>query len=66
VSTWLLQANPYLTAPAAVKKSGLTMPTVNSALAELERLLIVTEVTGRKRGRVFCYKSFNDILGEAA
>ncbi len=62
----LLQTNPYLTAPAAVKKSGLTMPTVNSALAELERLSIVTEVTGRKRGRVFCYKSFIDILGEAA
>jgi len=62
----LLQTNPYLTAPNAVKKSGLTMPTVNSALAELERLSIVTEITGRKRGRVFCYKPFVDLLNEAA
>src|SRR5205807_852844 len=44
----LLQTNPYLTASAAAKKSGLTMPTVNSALAELQRLSIVTEITGRK------------------
>jgi Fic family protein len=62
----LLQTNPYLTATAAAQRSGLTMPTVNSALAELEKLGIVTEVTGRKRGRVFCYKAFLDILSEAA
>jgi Fic family protein len=62
----LFQTNPYLTAGAAVKRSGLTMPTVNSALAELERLGVVTEITGRKRGRVFCYKAFLSILSEAA
>jgi Fic family protein len=62
----LLQTNPYLTATVAAKKSGLTMPTVNSALAELEKLSVVREITGRKRGRVFSYKAFIDILGEAA
>jgi Fic family protein len=62
----LFQANPYLTATTAAKKSGLTIPTVNSALAELQRLAVITEITGRKRGRVFCYKSFLDILSEAA
>jgi Fic family protein len=62
----LLQTNPYLTAAAAVKRSGLTMPTVNNAFAELQKLGVVTEVTGRKRGRVFCYKAFLDILSEAA
>jgi len=62
----LFQANPYLTATAATNRSGLTMPTVNSALAELQRLGVVTEITGRKRGRVFCYKAFLDILSEAA
>lgn len=62
----LLQTNPYLTATAAVRRSGLTMPTVNSALAELEKLGLVTEITGRKRGRVFCYKAFLEILSEAA
>jgi len=58
----LLQKNPYLTAPAAVDRTTLTMPTVNSAFAELQRLKIVTEVTGRRRGRVYCYKAFIDIL----
>jgi Fic family protein len=59
----LLQQNPYLTAPVAVAKSGLTMPTVNSVLTELQRLSVVTEVTGKRRGRVYCYKAFLDILG---
>jgi Fic family protein len=62
----LLQSHPYLTAATAVKLTGLTMPTVNSALAELQKLSIVTEVTGRKRGRVYCYKPFVDILSDAA
>lgn len=62
----LLQTNPYLTATAAAKRSSLTMPTVNGALAELERLKIVTEITGRKRGRVFCYNAFLEILSDAA
>lgn len=62
----LLQTNPYLTATAAVQRSGLTMPTVNGALAELEKLGLVMEITGRKRGRAFCYKAFLQILGEAA
>jgi Fic family protein len=62
----LLQTNPYLTATAAAKRSGLTMPTVNGALAELVKLGLIIEITGRKRGRVFCYKAFLEILGEAA
>ena len=62
----LLQKNPYLTAPVAVERSGLTMPTVNSAFAELQRLKIVAEVTGRKRGRIYCYKAFIDVLSDAA
>ena len=61
----LLQKNPYLTAPVAVERSGLTMPTVNSAFAELQRLSILTEVTGRRRGRVYCYKAFIDVLSDA-
>jgi Fic family protein len=58
----VLQKHPYLTAPDAMKKSGLTMPTVNAAFAELMRLKIATEVTGKRRGRVYCYKAFVDVL----
>jgi Fic family protein len=36
-----------------VQMTGLSAPTVNAALADLECLGIIDEVTGRKRGRVF-------------
>lgn len=62
----LLQKSPYLTATVAAEKSGLTMPTVNSVLAQLQRISIATEITGRKRGRVYCYKAFIDILSDTA
>lgn len=40
------------------------MPTVNVALAQLQSLGIVREITGRKRGRVFAYSAYLDILSE--
>jgi Fic family protein len=60
----LLQQNPFVTSNVLVEKTGLTAPTVNASLAELERLGIVNEVTGRKRGRVFSYRAYLDILNE--
>ena len=60
----LLQQNPYLTANQLVERTGLTAPTVNAALADLERLGVVEEVTGRKRGRVFGYRRYLAILSE--
>lgn len=56
--------NPYLTANQLVERTGLTAPTVNAALADLERLGVVDEVTGRKRGRVFSYRHYLAILSE--
>jgi Fic family protein len=60
----LLQTQPYLTSNQLVAQTGLTAPTVNAALADLERLGIVEEVTGRKRGRVFAYRGYLAILNE--
>ena len=60
----LLQQNPFATAASLVKQTGLTTPTVNAALSELERLGIVEEVTGRRRGRVFAYRRYLAILNE--
>jgi Fic family protein len=60
----LLQQNPYLTANQLVERTGLTAPTVNAALADLQRLGIVEEVTGRRRGRVFGYRRYLAILSE--
>lgn len=60
----LLQQNPFATANLLVERTGLTAPTVNAALAELERLGVVEEVTGRRRGRVFGYRRYLAILNE--
>ncbi len=60
----LLQQHPFLTAGQLVEQTGLSMPTVNAALVDLERLGIVEEVTGRKRGRVFGYRGHLAILSE--
>ena len=60
----LLQENPYATATVMVKRTELTAPTINAALADLQRLGVVDEVTGRRRGRVFGYRAYLDILNE--
>ncbi|MBS0641700.1 MAG: Fic family protein [Proteobacteria bacterium] len=60
----LLQQHPFLTAGQLAERTGLTMPTINAALADLARLGIVEEVTGRRRGRVFGYRGYLAILNE--
>jgi Fic family protein len=60
----LLQQNPFLSANLLVERTGLSAPTINAALADLERLGIVEEVTGRRRGRVFGYRRYLAILSE--
>ena len=60
----VFQQNPFATAPVLVARTGLTTPTVNATLAELVRLDIIKEVTGRRRGRVYGYNAYLDILNE--
>jgi Fic family protein len=60
----LLQQSPFLTSVQAVNQTGLSTPTVNAALADLQRLGIVDETTGRRRGRVFSYRAYLAILIE--
>jgi len=60
----LFQQNPFLTPNQLVQQTGLSPPTVNAVLADLERISIVEEVTGRKRGRVFSYRRYLAILSE--
>lgn len=60
----MFQQNPFLTANRLVQHTGLSAPTVNAALADLKRLGIIEEVTGRKRGRVFSYVRYLAILSE--
>jgi Fic family protein len=60
----LMQQKPFVTSNQLVERTGLSSPTVNAALADLERLGIVEEVTGRRRGRVFGYRRYLAILSE--
>lgn len=60
----LMQSTPYATSNQLVERTGLSSPTVNAALADLRRLGIVEEVTGRRRGRVFGYRRYVAILSE--
>jgi Fic family protein len=60
----LMQQTPFVTSNQLVERTGLSSPTVNAALADLQRIGIVEEVTGRRRGRVFGYRRYLAILSE--
>lgn len=60
----LLQSRPFVNAAQACERTGLSMPTVNNALAGLEKLQLVREVTGKQRGRVYAYQAFLRIIDE--
>lgn len=59
-----MQTKPILSAPAARDLTGLTMPTVNAAFEALQNLGIVAEVTARRRGRIYVYHGYLNILSE--
>jgi Fic family protein len=58
-----LQRMPIASSGALVKTTRLTAATVNKSLAHLERSGIVRELTSRRRGRVFSYHRYVEILG---
>jgi Fic family protein len=51
-----------LSASRTASELRLSAPTVNAAFARLEEVGILDEVTGRKRGRVFVYRSYLQLL----
>lgn len=58
----LLQRQPIVGIVPASRALKVTHPTVMKALANLQELDIVKEVTGRRRGRLFAYSRYMDIL----
>jgi cell filamentation protein, protein adenylyltransferase len=58
----LLQRQPIIGIVPASKQLKVTHPTVMKALAHLQELKIVNEVTGKRRGRLFAYSSYMKIL----
>jgi Fic family protein len=51
-----------LAASGAAAQLGLSVPTVNAAFARLEKAGILREVTGRRRGRLFVYDAYLELL----
>lgn len=60
----LLQQRPALSAARARAALKLSKPTVHAAIAQLEKVGILREITGRARNRVFAYKDYLAILSE--
>lgn len=60
----LMQTHPFVNAAQVAEKTHLSVPTVNTALAALQTLGVVKEITGKLRGRVFAYQDFLKILDD--
>ena len=58
------QEHPILTIRAASARTGLAEPTVSASLDRLQALGIVTELTGRKRDRLFSYAPYIALLAD--
>jgi len=59
-----LQSRPISTLASLVKETQLTMPTVTKAVQALQNSGIVTEITGRRRGRIYSYREYMNIMDE--
>jgi Fic family protein len=59
-----LQRRGLTTISSASRHLGLSQPTVTGAIAHLQTLGIVRETTGRRRGKIFVYGTFLDLLSE--
>ncbi|KYC43647.1 cell filamentation protein Fic [Scytonema hofmannii PCC 7110] len=60
----LMRKKPLFSITHAKNELGLTIPTVTSALKNLESLGMVKEITGRRRDRLFVYNEYLSILNE--
>jgi Fic family protein len=57
-----LQKQPIASSNWLVEETKLVPATVNKSLAHLERLGMVRELTKRRRGRVFSYRRYVELL----
>ena len=62
----VLQERPVLSASYAVMSTGISLPTVYSAIRHLQSIGIVKEVTGKKKNRIFTYDEYFRILSETS
>lgn len=61
-----MQRKPIFTIAQVMRALSMTAPTIAAALVRLERLGLVAETTGKKRGRIYSYAPYLAILSEGA
>ena len=62
----LLAENPYWTVKKAAARLHVAFTTAQRAMDRLEKMSVLTQVSGAKRGRVYCARRIMDILDEPA
>jgi Fic family protein len=60
----VLQQKPIASPIELAEQTGLSMPTVNAALKALSSNGLTTEITGQKRGRLYSYQEYLQVLNE--
>ena len=61
---YALQQHPIQTVLTVTQRTGLTVPTVTAVMKALEAQGIVRELTGKRRGRVYAYQRYLQLLDE--
>ena len=59
-----VQTTPIFSIRTAVRKTGISFPTVNACVGHLRKLGVLRERTGKRRGRLFVYEAYLKILSE--
>lgn len=59
-----LQSRPIISVPKVAQKLSLTAPTVQKSVGHLMALGLLREITGKKRGRLFIYDGYVNILNQ--
>jgi Fic family protein len=58
------QTNPILSIGGTAEKTGVSFPTVASAVEHMQRLGLLREITGKRRKRLYVYDPYLAILNE--
>ncbi|MGR3983850.1 MAG: Fic family protein [Gammaproteobacteria bacterium] len=59
-----MKEHPVISVPAAAAALRLSAPTVYKAILQLAEMGIAAEITGKRRGQIFAYRRYLEILAE--
>lgn len=59
-----VQTTPIFSIQTAVRKTGISFPTVNACVGHMRKLGLLREITGKRRRRLFVYDAYLNILNE--